>query len=329
MKHTKNDKGVQVRRRIKAFYFGLRHFGYHFLKSVRFGCFDYYANQKSFIAMLTSNYHVVEKSLAMPNFEYGHCRDRVLNVCGDVIKYAELGFDCGNVQFQGAVQAVMEYKRVHDDAHIELDDELTDALDKVSGMFAVPEHDQPYSTPQKFFELSDSPFPVFAESRHSVRSYSSEPVPMTLVEDSVDIARTTPTPCNRQPNKTYVVKDHALIKSIIKVQGGGRGFAEDADKLLIVTSDISVFNFREQFEAFKSGGMYTMNLLYALHYNKIGACPLEWGECPKNDRWLRRLLSIPENESVISIISIGYPKPEFRYVTSSRSPLCDSLFVVD
>ena len=120
-----------------------------------------------------------------------------------------------------------------------------------------------------------------------------------------------------------------LIDKIIKIQGGGRGFADKADKLLIITSRVDVFNVNEINEAFKSGGMYVMNLLYALHYRKIGACPLEWGENPKNDKALRKLVNIPDNEEVIMVISIGYPTDEFKYVTSVRNSIDESYIIIN
>jgi nitroreductase len=151
---------------------------------------------------------------------------------------------------------------------------------------------------------------------------------LDVLKDCVDIARTTPTACNRQPNKTYIITQKELISKIVNVQGGGRGFAEYANKILIVTSSVSVFNNNEVFEALKSGGMYAMNLLYALHSKRIGVCPLLWGEDIKKDNYLRKLINIPDNEEIIIIYACGYPTSEFKYVTSVRNDLEKSMVVV-
>mgnify|MGYP003440705450 len=71
-----------------------------------------------------------------------------------------------------------------------------------------------------------------------------------------------------------------------------------------------------------------MNLLYALHAHKIGACPLMWNGKQEQDKNLRKLLNIPNNEEIIMIVSAGYPQREFQYVTSVRNPLSESLIFI-
>lgn len=328
MKGSKNDKGIQVRRKIKAFFYALRYavkHAYRYSKSVNY---DYYKSEENFLPILIANYHVIEKCLAMPNFELGHAKERVGVVCMDLIKYSELGFDTQNPQFVAAIQAVEEYNDVHKKASFALPVDLQAAIDNAISLKKVEKHEQPLVSNDSFYGKLYGTFEDFAKSRHSVRTYSDKEIELDVLKDCVDIARTTPTACNRQPNKTYIITQKELIKKIVNVQGGGRGFAENANKILIVTSSVSVFNNNEVFEALKSGGMYAMNLLYALHSKKIGVCPLLWGEDIKKDNYLRKLINIPDNEEIIIIYSCGYPTSEFKYVTSVRNDLEKSMVVV-
>ena len=328
MRGSKNDKGIQIRRRIKAFFYGLRYAVRHAIRYARNVNSDYYASEENFLPILISNYHVIEKCLAMPNFELGHAKERVGVVCMDLIKYKELGFDTNNPQFIAAIQSVEEYNAVHKKASFKLPSELQTAIDNALSLKKVGEYNQPLVTNESFYSKLNGTFDDFARSRHSVRTYSDRNIELDVLKDCVDIARTSPTACNRQPNKTYVITQKELIKKIVNVQGGGRGFAENANKILIVTSSVSVFNNNEVFEALKSGGMYAMNLLYALHSKKIGVCPLLWGENIKKDNYLRKLINIPDNEEIIIIYSCGYPTSEFKYVTSVRNDLEKSMVVV-
>ena len=290
---------------------------------------DFYASQSRFIYVLTSNYHVIEKCLAMPNFEPGHGKERVEIVVGDLFKCRELGFDLTHPQYIAAVQAVQEYNRVHKELRYKLPDDLQADMDRLLDGTDIPEHRQPLVTREQFFAHSDKSFEEVARSRHSVRAYSEENISAETIEKVVDLARTTPTACNRQPNKTYVVGDKAKIMRIATLQGGGRGFAENANKLFIITSAVEAFGYNEYMEVYKSGGMYLMNLLYALHAYQIGACPLIWSGEKKRDKELRTLLHIPDNEEIIMIIAAGYPLGKFKYVTSERNRLDDSLVFVD
>ncbi len=327
MLQTKNDKGIQIRRRIKTIVSGFRTMWQYYLRQVRNAKCDYFASQDAFMSVLVANYHVIEKCLAMPNFEPGHGKERVALVCGDLIKYQELGFDTTNIQYLSALQAIDEYNRIHKALNYDLGAKLQGVIDFVLKNAKYEQHDQPYVSKEEFFKNADAPFDIFATSRHSCRAYSVKDIPMQEITECINLARTTPTACNRQPNKTYVISNSEQIKRIVTVQGGGRGFAEKANKLLIVTSRVDVFSSNELFEALKSGGMYVMNLLYALHYHHIGTCPLEWSG-GKSDKWLRMFVGIPDNEEMIMLIATGYPLDEFKYVLSNRNKLEDSIQVV-
>ncbi|MHC2991672.1 hypothetical protein OB13_08770 [Pontibacter sp. HJ8] len=61
-----------------------------------------------------------------------------------------------------------------------------------------------------------------------------------------------------------------------------------------------------------------MNLLYALHYYKIGACPANWGKEYKPENKARNILGIPPSEKIICVIAIGYVRAEMKYTLSKR-----------
>lgn len=329
MNQTRNDKGIQFRRKLKSVYYGFKVMWRHYIRFVKNANYDYYATDKNFMPIIVANYHVIEKIIAMPDFQLGRGKERVLVVCGDLLKYRELGFDLYNIQYISALQAVDEYDRIHKKAGYTLDEVLQATINSVLDGVHIPVHNQPATTVTEFFSDADASFASFARSRHSCRSYSDKDIPMSEIQACVDLARTTPTPCNRQPNKTYVLTDKKMIERVINIQGGGYGFGDKANKLLIITSRTTVFSYLEMNEAFKSGGMYTMNLLYALHHHRIGACPLEWGEHAHKDNLLRKIVGIPDNEEVIMLISIGYPIDEFKYVYSERDDLNDSIIIIN
>ena len=329
MKQTKNDKGIQIRRRIKAFigrWIGMRRAWRRYVHNAN--C-DYYETQSRYLYVLISNCHVIEKCLAMPNFESGHGKERVEIVVGDLFKYRELGFDLHHPQYIAAMQAVQEYNQVHKTLGYVLPEELQRDIDKLLEGTCIPEHHQPHVKREVFFAQLNGSFHDFACSRHSVRAYSNRNISDETIKAVVDLARTTPTACNRQPNKTYVVSEKVKIQQITALQGGGRGFAENADKLFVLTTAVEAFGYNEYMEVFKAGGMYAMNLLYALHAFQIGACPLMWNGKRKQDKQLRELLNIPNSEEIIMIIAAGYPADEFTYVTSIRNPLSESLVFVN
>ena len=109
------------------------------------------------------------------------------------------------------------------------------------------------------------------------------------------------------------------MQRLLEIQGGSRGFGHLADKVLIVTADLEDISFaRERNDLYTNGGMFLMNLCYALHYERIGHCILNWSREPAEDRAMREFIKIRPSESVIAILTCGEPTDEFDVCASPR-----------
>ena len=159
----------------------------------------------------------------------------------------------------------------------------------------------------------------FFWSRHSVRQYADTPVPMDMIRQAVDMARKTPTVCNRQGPRVHVFED---AQQALNWQPGNKGFGHLASRGLIVTADLQAFSGNgERNQPFVDGGMFAMSLLYALHALGLGACPLAWSMRPSDDRAMRTALGIPDSEAVIMMISVGHLPETLQVAKSHRMPL--------
>lgn len=329
---TKNDVFIRIRRKIKLFIFGILAYNSNLFKYIRYSNSNYWLTERNFIYIITVSSHVIEKGLSMPDSRLGFGHDRLLQLIEDLIWYVHLGFSISNVQFQNGCRVVDEYINRHISMGYDLQNDILSAyteLRKISEVSVNLEYNDVVSGNSYFLNVK-STFDVFSWSRHSLRNFSSESVDIQNIRKAVELARNTPTPCNRQTNKTYVIKDKTIINDILKLQGGARGFGHLGDKLLIITSDVSGFNsIMECNEVYKTGGMYAMNLLYALHFYSVGACTLQWGEQPEKEKSLRKIVNIPLNEYVIMMILVGNPpRGDFRIALSQRNPLEDSLIEI-
>jgi hypothetical protein len=91
----------------------------------------------------------------------------------------------------------------------------------------------------------------------------------------------------------HVVDDPALRDRLFAAQGGTRGFGADADKVLVVTSDLSSVRWGwERHDCYVNGGIFVMNLCYALHYFGVAHCILHWSVSPETDREAHELLGV-------------------------------------
>jgi nitroreductase len=135
----------------------------------------------------------------------------------------------------------------------------------------------------------------------------------------VKISQSAPSACNRQSSKVYIYTNKEKIKKILEIQGGNRGFGHLSDKLIIITSNLGVWgSLAERYQSYVDGGIFAMNLLYALHFKKIAGCILNCSITPEKDKMLRGVCEIDRSENFIAMVSCGYPPEQIKIASSKR-----------
>ena len=271
-------------------------------------------------AEIVMGYHVLEKGLTMPRRRLGFGRGAVVHLV-NLINSFEKRFGGDDSQVRHAVGVLRAYRELHR--------ERPDPMPRLDAFLAshpdIPAADEPHVTREAFFAAKDAPFPQFAASRHVCRHFAG-PVPMKTIESAVELAITAPSACNRQPARVHVIDDPALRDRIFAAQGGTRGFGADADKVLVVTADLSTVRWGwERHDCYVNGGIFVMNLCYALHYFGVAHCILHWSVSPEVDRAAHEFLGIPANEAIVQVIACGMPPEEFDVAASPRLAVSDVL----
>ncbi len=288
--------------------------------------FHFNSTPKRALDYLIVFYHPIEKGLTMPHLRLGFGRDRVLTVIDMITEYESKWGDKNNSIIRDAVGVIKEYDRVHKNNKYKLDDKLQSAIDNLVMQHPdVQDAHQPEYSKDSFFSNIHSDFPTFAKSRRSVRNYSeTDSINIELLYKAIELSISSPSTCNRQSIKVHIVENRDMVKEVLKLQSGNRGFGHLADKVLLITSDLQSWNVPgERFSPYLDSGIFAMNLLYSLHYFRIGACPLNWSENAGRNRKLYKLLNIPENEVVTMMISCGCVPKQFKVVRSERKVLND------
>ena len=289
------------------------------------GAFDDKSREK-LLARLIATYHVVEKGLTMPNrrFTFGIGVVRELMA---LIDRFELQYGRKEPQLLHAIGVVKEYYELHVSNGIEDVDGDHEFFTQVGAFIKkfleVPTTRQLHTSRLNFYAKRNATFPEFAASRRTVRHYYADrSLPVEKVRAAVELALTTPTACNRQHCRVYCVSDKKMISEILAIQKGSRGFGHLADKLLILTSDLEdLIGVAERNDAYVNGGLFLMNLCYALHWHEIAHCILNWSRTPEEDLSLRQLLPIKDSEVVIAILTCGEAPDEFDIAASPRKKI--------
>ena len=263
--------------------------------------------------------HTIEKGLTMPNKRIPFGEARAKEILAGCCAYVERGYDLAESRFVDVVGIIREYKKVLQDSNAFSStlDGFFDALDKIApkseGM------SQHYSVKSDdYFLHSDACFDVFSSSRHSCRNLSGH-VDDEKLQRAIALSMNAPSTCNRQSQRIHLLQSSKAKEIILSIQGGCRGFGELADQFILITSDLSCWPSGPQRNGpYVDGGIYLMNLLYCLHYERIAACTLNLYLDRGRDRKLHRELGIPESEVPVALVAIGIPPKEFDLARSHR-----------
>jgi nitroreductase len=167
---------------------------------------------------------------------------------------------------------------------------------------------------------------TFFQSRYSIRQFSAEAVAETLIEQAIRMAQKTPSVCNREAGRVFLVADKQRAAELLAHQNGNRGFGEQADKLLVITASLDCFlTVGERYQCWIDGGLFAMSLIYALHSLGLGSCCLNWSVEPQTDSAFKRAAGIPEDQAIIMLLAVGHLPERFRVAISARRPLEDIL----
>ncbi len=284
------------------------------------------------LTRLIMTYHIVEKGLTMPNRRLYFGQANILELINQIQRF-KTSYGEGDSQVNHAIGVIKAYWELHKNVIDLKSEEHGHFWNTLKTFIAkhpdVPVSEQPHVTREAFYANKNASFPQFASSRHTLRHYSTKPLAIERIAEAVQLARTTPSACNRQFCHVHCVSDRTLMQQILDIQGGNRGFGHLADKVLIVTADIQgLQNTAERDDLFTNGGMFLMNLCYSLYYHEIAHCILNWSRKPEEDMAMRKLLPIPPSESVIAILTCGETPKEFDVAASPRRPLNDIFHLV-
>lgn len=272
-------------------------------------------------AALIMAYHIVEKGLTMPERRLGFGHEVILNLITLLRSYAETE-DIREPVFQHALSVLKSYQTLHLTEGFRLKPDVQRELDGLLADYPeTREAEQLEITREQYFAPIFSPFPAFAESRHSVRHLCGT-VSLEQIERAVSLARTAPSACNRQHTRVHCICDKQTQKEILSLQNGNRGFGNLADKLLILTADLHDIRWAEERnDLYTNAGIFLMNLCYSLHVNQVAHCILNWSVTPTMDSWIRKLVPIPDHENIVCILACGDCPEHFSLAASPRKPV--------
>lgn len=149
--------------------------------------------------------------------------------------------------------------------------------------------------------------------RRSVRAYTDQPVPRSVIEEIVDCGRLAPTAMNQQPWDFVVVADKADLGRIPPILDHNEFIASAAFAILVVA--------RESLCPVEDCCAATENLLLAAAAHGIGSCWITASGRPYAPR-VAAAFGVPADRQLIAIGVFGYPAENPQV---EKRPLADVL----
>ncbi len=157
--------------------------------------------------------------------------------------------------------------------------------------------------------------------RRSIPRFKPERIPDEILHEVLEAGRWAPSYANLQPWEFIVVRDEAvkarLSEIVEKVTIYRRG-VQNADVVIVVAADPEVdpLHYREDAAA------ATQNMALAAHSLGIASY---WIGIPEGgpssaEALTKELLGIPDEFSVVAILPLGYPDPDYK-PEKDRRPL--------
>ncbi len=223
-------------------------------------------------ADLSIRTHALEKGMSIGNVKIGFGIPKALTLIRDLNKYRSIyGEDdfweesCGiiNEYIKFNVYYGADMKRVQS----ALDEVWVMKCENHKGGILELNHG-------RITEGAKGNFENISQSRYSIREFAEHPIKLTDIEKALKLCERTPSACNRQSWKIHIVANKKMKRELFELQLGCNGFYDKMQYAILICGDLSYYGFPEFNQVYVDGGLYAMNLMYALNFYDIATIPL-------------------------------------------------------
>ncbi|WOB82035.1 nitroreductase family protein [Providencia sp. PROV114] len=266
--------------------------------------------------------HRIEKAISLPNPRQGFGKEVFERLTKNTLEYIKQT-DKDEI-FYISLGVFNAYKEFHYKNNYTLPDFYINLRNK----FAEEDFNNKKCNQSGYYESSYSDISLnnslqkAMRSRKSCRNFDEKKIiTPEVINEIMSLAITAPSVCNRQHWKVHFFTQDNKNK-ILSFQNGNSGFTKNIPMIAVVTSELSAFySPNERNQPYTDGGIFSMNLMYAIESVGLKSCPLNWCNSYRTEKKFSKLNLIPQSEKIILIIAFGYPNQEYIIAKSPRLPV--------
>ena len=152
---------------------------------------------------------------------------------------------------------------------------------------------------------------AFLRSLRAVRSFRPDPVPREVVDDLLEVARWSGSASNRQPWELVVIRDPETLGALARVEGYAAHLGDAPLGIVLVMAGK-----RAAQETYDEGRLSERIMLAALAHGVGSSIGWFVGD---GRAAAKEILGIPEDHTVRTVISLGYPDEGTRRRRAGRA----------
>jgi nitroreductase len=272
--------------------------------------------KKQYLFNLRRNIHRLEKGLSYPNGKSIFAEDYILETVTGFVKGKLAGqLDEETIKWGEAVLGlyfetvkgtpIVEKARQH----------FTASLGPVSCSDYIPYN----SSERPELNIDYNELLQLSVRRRSVRFFSEQTVDVSLINKAYEIAKYSPSACNRQAFQYLFYNDPNVVDKLAKVPGGVSGYSLPAVIVVVGRYD-GYFNVRDINAPLIDASLSIMSFLLAAETLGLGTVCINWPNLVDREEKIRNIIHLDPAEFVIMMIGIGYPIESGKIPFSAKRP---------
>ena len=266
------------------------------------------------------NTHTLEKGLS--HFNLRPFGEQKIKVIIDLLK-KQLVF--GNYErlfsFINGINSLREYKKTYEEHKWTNTSEYKEVSEFLKDYKHIPEKKTgAYTVTNEELKKSyNIDYEKFIKSRHSTRNYKHEDLKLKDIEAAVDMAKYSPSACNRQYVKLHYYPKGKMKQNVIDYSLGKGGLYLEGVNTFIITFDVNgLGGAGERNQGYFNAGLFATNLVNAFHSLGIGTCFIQFANPVDQEEKLKQLNDIPSNERIAVILYAWYYDEKSIFAVSPR-----------
>lgn len=163
---------------------------------------------------------------------------------------------------------------------------------------------------------------ALAEQRRSNRFFDDKPVPRALVDQSLLIARQSPTACNRLPYEFRIFDDPEMVREVAGLPFGAAGYSHQIPTIAVLVGKLeNYFSPRDRHAIYIDASLAAMSFVLALETVGLSSSIINWPDFEPLERKMQQTLDLALTDRVVMLIAIGYAHPDAMVPYSQKKQL--------